>query len=296
MCDISFITKADDDELRGLLKDFPEVEFLIERINGFESVLAKILREHKKDYIKALELFYAEVGETMGFAFQMGLPGVLATTKMAPAVSLALAPHLQEVASHIAATTMARVDYEVVFNKMSPSRVKFMRAYSDELGNVLDQNTANKVTKIIADTLDERGSIHDIIRKLEDEPDFNRARARRVAITETLTAASVGDEEAYRQSPAVVGVEWLHSGGRKNKPRPSHVALSGTQRGMGESDFFDVEGELAKYPRDTSLSAKQRISCHCTTTPVVDPDILGLSAEEKNAIREGVIDEFDDYD
>lgn len=290
MCDISFITKADDDELRGLLKDFPEVEYLIERINGFESVLAKILREHKKDYIKALELFYAEVGQTMGFAFQMGLPGVLASVTMAPAVSLALMPHLQEVASHIASTTMARIDKDVVFSSISPSRIRFMQAYSDELGKVLDQNTANKVTKVIANTLEQRGSVEDVIQALKDEPDFDRARARRVAITETLTAASVGDDEAYRQSPAVIGVEWLHSGGRKNKPRPSHVALSGTQKGLNE--FFDVEGEIAKYPRDTSLSAKQRINCHCTTVPVVDPNILGLTPEEKNAIRQGAVEAF----
>lgn len=290
MCDISFITKADDDELRGLLKDFPEVEYLIERINGLEAVLAKLLREHRKDYIKAIELFYAEVGQTMGFAFQMGLPGVLASVTMAPAVSLALMPHLQEVASHIAATTMARIDKDVVFSAVSPSRIRFMQSYSDELGKVLDQNTANKVTKVIASTLEQRGSVEDIIQALKDEPDFDRARARRVAITETLTAASVGDDEAYRQSPAVIGVEWLHSGGRKNKPRPSHVALSGTQKGLNE--FFDVEGEIAKYPRDTSLSAKQRINCHCTTVPVVDQNILGLTPEEKNAIRQGAIDQF----
>ncbi|WP_053453636.1 phage minor head protein [Exiguobacterium sp. BMC-KP] len=291
MCDISFITKADDDELRGLLKDFPEVEYLIERINGLEAVLARLLREHRKDYITAINLFYEEVGQTMGFAFSMGLPGVLATTTMAPAVSLALMPHLQEVASHIASTTMARIDKDVVFQAVSPSRIRFMQAYSDELGRVLDQNTANKVTQVIASTLEQRGSVHDVIQALKDEPDFDRARARRIAITETLTAASVGDDEAYRQSPAVTGVEWLHSGGRKNKPRASHVALSGTQKGL--NDFFDVEGELARYPRDTSLSAKQRINCHCTTTPVVDPNILGLSAEEKNAIRQGVIAQFE---
>ncbi|WP_294742055.1 phage minor head protein [uncultured Exiguobacterium sp.] len=291
MCDISFITKADDDELRGLLKDFPEVEYLIERINGLEAVLARLLRERRKDYITAINLFYEEVGQTMGFAFSMGLPGVLASTTMAPAVSLALMPHLQEVASHIASTTMARIDKDVVFQAMSPSRIRFMQAYSDELGRVLDQNTANKVTQVIASTLEQRGSVHDVIQALKDEPDFDRARARRIAITETLTAASVGDDEAYRQSPAVTGVEWLHSGGRKNKPRASHVALSGTQKGLNE--FFDVEGELARYPRDTSLSAKQRINCHCTTTPAVDPNILGLSAEEKNAIRQGVIAQFE---
>ncbi len=105
----------------------------------------------------------------MGFAFQMGLPGVLASTTMAPAVSLALMPHLQEVASHIASTTMARIDKDVVFQAMSPSRIRFMQAYSDELGRVLDQNTANKVTQVIASTLEQRGSVHDVIQALKDE-------------------------------------------------------------------------------------------------------------------------------
>lgn len=63
------------------------------------------------------------------------------------------------------------------------------------------------MTQVIASTLEQRGSVHDVIQALKDEPDFDRARARRIAITETLTAASVGDDEAYRQSPAVTGVE-----------------------------------------------------------------------------------------
>jgi len=77
----------------------------------------------------------------------------------------------------------------------------------------------------------------------------------------------------------------------QKQPRPSHVALSRTHKGLNE--LFDVEGEIAKDPRDTSLSAKQRVNCHCTTVPVVDPNILGLSAEEKNAIRQGVAEAFD---
>ncbi len=185
MCDISFITKADDDELRGLLKDFPEVEYLIERINGLEAVLARLLREHGRTTSPRSTSSTRKSGND-GFAFQMGLPGVLATTTMAPAVSLALMPHLQEVASHIASTTMARIDKDVVFQAMSPSRIRFMQAYSDELGRVLDQNTANKVTRVIASTLEQRGSVHDVIQALKDEPDFDRARARRIAITETF--------------------------------------------------------------------------------------------------------------
>lgn len=142
--------------------------------------MTKLLREHRKDYITAFELFYEEVGQTVGFAFQMGLPGVLATTTMAPAVSLALMPHLQEVASHIASTTMTRIDKDVVFQAMSLSHIRFMQAYSDELGKILDQNTANKVKKVIASTLEQRGSVQDVIQALKDEP-TSTARGRDVS-------------------------------------------------------------------------------------------------------------------
>lgn len=91
-------------------------------------------------------------------------------------VSLARMPYLQDVASHIASTTMTRIDKDVVFSSISPNRIRFMQAYSDELGKVLDKNTAIKVTKVITSTLEQRGSVEDVIQALKDEPDFDRVR------------------------------------------------------------------------------------------------------------------------
>ncbi|MBF6667285.1 hypothetical protein K1Y04_00765 [Bacillus amyloliquefaciens] len=43
------------------------------------------------------------------------------------------------------------------------------------------------------------------------------------------------------------------------------------------------------YQRDTKLSAAERVSSHCVLSPVVDNEILGLSAEEKEEIRNAAI-------
>ncbi|MFS2260605.1 MULTISPECIES: hypothetical protein [Bacillus] len=40
------------------------------------------------------------------------------------------------------------------------------------------------------------------------------------------------------------------------------------------------------FPRDTQLTPKDRLNCHCAVGPVVDPIILGLSAKEKEAVEE----------
>lgn len=46
------------------------------------------------------------------------------------------------------------------------------------------------------------------------------------------------------------------------------------------------------FPRDSSLSAKERVRCKCVMSPSVDNDILGLSEEEKQKIREETLKEL----
>ncbi|MSD97704.1 hypothetical protein GKC39_03650 [Bacillus velezensis] len=52
---------------------------------------------------------------------------------------------------------------------------------------------------------------------------------------------------------------------------------------VGVDEEFKIPGssETCMYPRDTKLSAAERVHCHCVLSPVVDNEILGLSVEEK---------------
>lgn len=73
--------------------------------------------------------------------------------------------------------------------------------------------------------------------------------------------------------------------GKKNQSRESHVQLDGTIIPLDEEFEILGSGERCMFPRDTKLSPKERVNCHCAVGPVVDPVILGLSAEEKESMR-----------
>lgn len=50
-------------------------------------------------------------------------------------------------------------------------------------------------------------------------------------------------------------------------------------------------------PRDTSLPAEESINCHCTTKDIVDQEILGMSLEDRMALREKYMNEVNaEYD
>ncbi|WP_258011174.1 phage minor head protein [Bacillus sp. FSL H8-0516] len=119
--------------------------------------------------------------------------------------------------------------------------------------------------------------------------EVSRKRARVTAVTEVLTASSVAQHESYVQYPAVTGKKWKHSGGKKNQSRDSHVQLDGTIIPLDEEFEIPGSGERCMFPRDTQLTPKERVNCHCAVGPVVDPVILGLSAEEKEEIRRRVL-------
>lgn len=46
------------------------------------------------------------------------------------------------------------------------------------------------------------------------------------------------------------------------------------------------------FPRDPKLSAGERVHCHCVLSPVVDNEILGLTAEEKEEIRREALEKL----
>ena len=126
--------------------------------------------------------------------------------------------------------------------------------------------------------------IADVKLRIKDMPQFDRKRARATARTEVLTASSHANWESFMQSPAVEGKQWKHSGAKKSKTRVTHVMMDGVVVDVDE--YFFVEGEFGMYPRDINFSAKNRVNCGCVMGPVVDSDILGLSKEEKEIIRQ----------
>lgn len=287
---ISLITKAEDDELKEMIGQFPEVDWLIDYATEYESRINKLLKSQGKYYVNALKGFVSK-DEDDSFTIAAFLTYALGdlfnedefVEKMTEEAKAFLYLTIPELTSKI----MQSIDKDVPFKVTSQATVNWINAWIERLANLMNITTQESVKEALLDVVENGKGIPAAVLALEALPEFDRKRARATAITEVLTASSVAQHESYVQSPAVDGKTWLHSGSKKNKPRQAHVALNDTT--IPVESKFDVNGYQADFPRDVTLPAKERVNCHCVLSPSVNQDILGLSKEEKAMIRQEVI-------
>ena len=288
---IDSIVKEEADELGEQISEFPAVDATLTAIEEYEKKVADLLRKQKKHFVNGINEFIAKEN-TLGDILIYVTQNLFASDEFAEEMGSETAAFLELTTSELTSAIMESIDEEVSFSILSRKTVDWIATWSKDLGKLMQLNTHTEVEAALAAAIENGEGIPDAIKRLKDLPGFNRKRARATAITEILTANSHSQHEAYRQSPAVTGKKWKHSGKKKNKPRPDHVDLNGTVVGVDET--FDVGGEKAQYPRDTNLSAKQRVFCHCTMGPEIDSKILKLSKEEKEKLRDEALQQADD--
>lgn len=93
-----------------------------------------------------------------------------------------------------------------------------------------------------------------------DDPAFNRARGLVIARTESTRAANKGSMIGNASADYETVKEWLAISDRNT--RHTHLIANGQQ--VGNADDFEVGTELAQYPGDPRLSAKESIQCRCS--------------------------------
>lgn len=289
-----FVMKADGtQELEELLEGHPNKKKIISSINSYETTIGKLLRDQKAEFIAALKL--AAEGKSVDDPIVQAIADTLMEevegkdefdVKMGTTSSDFLSVTVPDLTSAV----MDAIDKDIAFDTLSPRTLEWIDEWSKDLGELMKLTTHENVYNTLRNGIEQGLSIQDIELELREHAQFNRNRARRTAITEVLTANSVSQYEAYIQSPAVTGKTWLHSGPKAIDPRPHHVELDDTTIPLEEE--FSVGNFSARYPRDTLLPASERVYCHCVLAPSVDEEILGLSKEEKEAIREQQMNEL----
>lgn len=86
-----------------------------------------------------------------------------------------------------------------------------------------------------------------------------RRRAETIARTESLTAASVGSDEAAKATGLQLDKQWTSA--EDLRVRPDHAKADGQVVAMDA--MFDVGGVRMKFPRDPNGPASQVINCRC---------------------------------
>lgn len=285
----NFIQKAEEDDEKSLVEvipDFPGLSKIPGYVQEYEKKVARLIRRQRKKFLSGLNGFVSKDSkETLEAILVYFTQNLFAGDDFEEQFQELTEGFLQQTIEELASVIMDSLDPEVPFNVLSSRSTNWIKGWSEELAEIMKLNTHEAVENVLTEAIGNGASIQDIELTLRDLPQFDRSRARTTAITEVLAASSAAQQEAYSQSPAVIGKKWRHSGGKKNNPRENHMALDGTIVGVDEEFTIPGSGETCMHPRDSKLSAKERVNCHCVLSPVIDNNILGLSAEEKEKIR-----------
>ena len=292
------VQKADLD----IIQEFEGSDVLPDVIERYEAEMAKLFRRELKALRKLLNQSIAKADDLPDEFNDLTFEAMLAYYANDLFISDAFkddlmelnAKYFKEIVENIAGQMMESIDKEVAFNTLSPKTAQHIEEWSEDLADIMRLNTHEAVRDILVRGIEEGKSIQDVELELKDAKEFNRQRARTTAITEMLSASNVALQEAYIQSPAVQGKKWRHSGAKNRKqPRPNHMMMDGKVVAVDEE--FEIYGssERCMQPGDPGLSAKERVNCGCIASPVVNQRILGLSAEEKERIRQEAIEELE---
>lgn len=286
---INRIAKAEEDELKEEIAEFPAVDATVNAVEEYETKVAGLFREQRKHFVNG---FKAAIAKDEILDLKELLKKLLEIDEFAEKMAEYTETFLTMTVQELTEAIMENIDEDVIFDMLSKRTLDWIKEWSRELGNIMKLNTHNELEAAIQAVIESGEGIDKAIERLKDLPGFNRTRARTTAITEVLRANSVAAHEAYVQSPAVTQKSWKHSGAHRNKPRKTHVRLDGTIIGLDE--YFEVGGHKGLYPRDSRLPPEEVVNCHCVLGPVVDPKILGLSKEEKEKLREQARKEADE--
>lgn len=288
---INAVIKAEEEEedITDAVPDFPGLDKIPKWIDDYEKKVSKLLRAQRKHFLNGVKE-YVQKDLTVAGLLNFLSNDLFASDEFLEDMEGATKEFLTLTVSELASDIMDAIDKDVAFSVLSNRTVKWIDDWSKDLADLMKLNTHEALEAELKKVIDEGGSIADAELAIKNLPQFDRKRARTTAITEILTASSQSQWEAYQQSPAVTHKVWKHSGSKKNNPRKAHEELDGTE--IKVDDKFDVNGHEADYPRDPSLPASERVKCHCAMGPGVDRDILGLSKEEKEKLREEALKEL----
>ncbi|WP_121639374.1 ADP-ribosyltransferase [Virgibacillus sp. Bac330] len=287
-----FIAKVDDEEnIEDVVPDFPGLDKLPAIIEDYEKTVARLLRAQRKRFLNAFNIFVSKDDKQTLEAFLVFLKSDLfAVDEFAEEFGEETAEFLQLTVEELAKLMMESIDKDVPFGILSKRTTDWIQNWSKDLAELMQLNTHKALENELLQAIEDGDSIAEAELRMKEMPQFNRNRARATARTEILTASSRAHYESFKQSPAVQEKKWKHSGAKKINPRATHMAMDGVT--IPVDDFFYVDGESGLYPRDPSFTAKNRVHCGCVLGPVVDEDILGLSKDEKEKLRQEALDEM----
>ena len=296
----AYIRKADEKLSDTLGKEgFAEPEDTVRHIEQLEEELENIFGEQTDEFRKMLKKAMEQDNDSdTNKSLSKLFADFIKNDKTYDKLLIAFLENFTEYIPKLTNIYIGRLDDELVAEQISDTTSSWISQWSQEVSELMHLNSHKELEGILSDGMKTGSSVAEIARNILDagiRDEFYKAR--RAALTETLRAHSVAQEEAIQQCPAAEFKEWVHTGSYRNEPRENHVKMSGQI--VPKNSNFHLTGAdgityLADYPRDPALPAGESINCHCIHRGVVSEKILGLSLEERKKLQQQAIDEMGD--
>lgn len=288
-----YIAKADDDLEEILAEEgFAEPGLTVARISQIEEAVAEALEQETELFITSAETAF----DVQEFADRIW-PGVQLDDDLAEKLTTIFTEQLNEFLPQLIEPYLQQTDKDLTFLSMTKKTTAWVSEWSEELGSMMKLTSHTEIENILTKNLKDGNGIQDFISDIQNSGiREERYRARRAAVTESLRAHSVAQEESIQQSPAVEDKEWVHTGSFRNDPRPNHQAMSGQI--VPKNEPFTLTGAdgstyYPQYPRDPILPASESVNCHCIHRGIASEKILGLSIDERRRLQAEAIAEMD---
>lgn len=289
----AFIAKENNDLSDSLDEaGYVDSDDIVERIEALEVKVAEALQLEVLYFQKKLK----DVVDLESFA--KNFPGIAESDKTDEILAQIFLDDFKENIPNLADAYIKQLSPDMTVSEISRRTTDWIESWSTELGQKMKLTSHNEIEKILIDNISEGKGVDELTRQLMDggiREDYYRAR--RTAVTETLRAHSVSQQEAIMQNPATDRKEWVHTGSYRNTPRENHAAMSGTI--VPKEEPFNLLGAdgvtyYPMYPHDTNLPAGESINCKCFHRPISNDEVMGMSLSERRRLQEEAIAEMDD--
>lgn len=183
-----------------------------------------------------------------------------------------------EVRKDIRGKTITKAMMPMGFNE---NIIQLMREYFgiDLLNDaeLMTRYSREVIARVLSDSLPLGLSFDQIVAKLVVHPEFSAMRARRIARTETVTAANGASMIYVRQSKAKWNKVWISV--KDARTRHNHVLVDNTTIDI-DSPFKLPDSEMMqpgarKQPNGLSVPASEVVNCRCTVAFEAKRDARG---------------------
>lgn len=290
----NYLAKAEE-SLADILKKegYIKSKKTLKYIESIEEEITKALLEQRDDILEKLEksldikTFVGELWESIKENDVLKLQ-----------IATIFQDKLQKFVPEFVNYYIQQTDRQLQLKQVSQKTLSWIDSWSKELGEIMQLNSHKEIEAILKKGLEQGSGIPVITREIMESGIRNEYyKARRVAVTEILTAHRAAQQEAFMQSPAVKEKKWKHTGSYRNQARQNHIDMNGKK--VPKQEPYTLLGADGKtyypmYPGDPCLPAKERIHCHCLSQSIIDETILGLSLEERQELQKKAVQQMDE--